>query len=145
MAGAHRQGKHTAIAGEPGIAKSQLTLDFVATLTKGGLWPHGEGQAPHGRVILLSAEDGAADTIVPRLMAAKADRSLVQIIHAVQNKDGKGQHTFNLQSDLDLLEAEIKKLGDVVLVVIDPISSYFGKGPDSHKNVDVRGVLGAGQ
>jgi putative DNA primase/helicase len=29
----------------------------------------------------------------------------------------------------------------VVLVVIDPISSYFGKGPDSHKNVDVRGVL----
>ena len=92
------KGKHTAIAGEPGIAKSQLALDFVATLTKGGLWPHGEGQAPCGRVILLSAEDGAADTIVPRLMAAKADRSLVQIIHAVQNEGGKGQHTFNLQT-----------------------------------------------
>ena len=92
-------------------------------------------------MILLSAEDGAADTIVPRLMAANADRSLVQIIHAVQNEGGKGQHTFNLQTDLDLLEDEIKKFGDVVLVVIDPISSYFGKGPDSHKNVDVRGVL----
>ena len=135
------RGKHTAIAGEPGVAKSQLLLDFIATLTKGGLWPHGEGQAPCGRVILLSAEDGAADTIVPRLMAAKADRSLVEIIHAVQNEGGKGQHTFNLQTDLDLLEDEIKKFGDVDLVAIDPISSYFGKGPDSHKNVDVRGVL----
>jgi putative DNA primase/helicase len=102
------KGKHTAIAGEPGIAKSQLALDFVATLTKGGLWPHGEGQAPCGRVILLSAEDGAADTIVPRLMAAKADLSRVQIIHAVQNEGGKGHHTFNLQTDLDLLGAEIR-------------------------------------
>ena len=35
----------------------------------------------------------------------------------------------------------VDALGDVVAVHIDPISSYFGKGIDSHKNVDVRHVL----
>jgi RecA-family ATPase len=29
----------------------------------------------------------------------------------------------------------------VVLVVVDPISSYFGSGVDTHRNTDVRGVL----
>jgi hypothetical protein len=41
---------------------------------------------------------------------------------------------------LALLEQEIKRCGDVGLVLIDPVSSYMGK-VDSHKNTDVRGVL----
>jgi hypothetical protein len=35
----------------------------------------------------------------------------------------------------------IVDLGEVRLVVIDPISSYLGRGLDSHRNSDVRGVL----
>ena len=35
----------------------------------------------------------------------------------------------------------IANLGDVKLVIIDPISSYLGRGLDSHRNSDVRGVL----
>ena len=62
------------------------------------------------------------------------------IISAVRSDDGKGRRAFNLQADLDLLEQEIAKTGDVQLVIIDPISSYMGK-TDSHKNSDVRGVL----
>ena len=38
-------------------------------------------------MIVLSAEDGAADTIVPRLMAAGADRSRIEIIEATIVKD----------------------------------------------------------
>jgi putative DNA primase/helicase len=34
----------------------------------------------------------------------------------------------------------IKKLGDVLLVIIDPITSYLGK-VDSHKNAELRSVL----
>ena len=50
------------------------------------------------------------------------------------------RRTFNLQHDLALLEAECKRIGDVALIIIDPVSSYLGK-TDSHKNAEVRGVL----
>src|SRR5690242_15883146 len=60
------RGKHTCIAGEPGTGKSQLSIAVIAAVTTGGEWPCGEGQAPLGSAIILSAEDGAADIIVPR-------------------------------------------------------------------------------
>jgi DNA polymerase III delta prime subunit len=134
------RGKHTAFAGEPGVSKSQAAINIAATISKGGLWPNNEGRAPIGKVIFLSAEDGAADTIVPRLMAADADRGQVHIIKAVA-EHGKGPRTFNLQTDLGLLETTIIELGDVQLVVIDPVSAYFGKGVDSHRDTEVRSVL----
>jgi hypothetical protein len=133
-------GKHTCIAGEPGTGKSQLSIAITAAITTGGEWPCGEGCAPIGSVIILSAEDGEADTIVPRLLAAGADLGRVHIISAVYTDAGTGRRGFNLQADLDLLERKITELGDVVLIVIDPISSYLG-GTDSHKNSEVRGVL----
>ena len=133
-------GKHTCIAGEPGTGKSQLTMAIIATISTGGQWPCDEGRAPQGSVIVLSAEDGAADTIVPRLHAAGADLGRVQIVSAVREREGKGRRAFSLQADLTLLEREIERIGDVALVVIDPVSSYLGK-TDSHKNAEVRGVL----
>jgi AAA domain len=133
------RGKHTCIAGEPGTGKSQLSIAIIAALTTGGDWPCGEGRAPIGNVIILSAEDGAADTIVPRLLGAGADRSRVHLVSAVRDDDG-GRRALNLQQDLDLLERKIAEIGNVVLVVVDPVSSYLGK-TDSHKNSEVRGVL----
>jgi hypothetical protein len=131
------RGKHTCVAGEPGTGKSQLSIAIIAALTTGGDWPCGEGRAPLGSVVILSAEDGAADTIVPRLMAAGANLDLVHIVSGVNDK---GRRSFNLQSDIELLERKITEVGDVVLVIIDPVSSYLGK-TDSHKNSEVRGVL----
>ncbi len=134
------RGKHTCIAGEPGTGKSQLSIAIAAAISTGGKWPFGEARAPQGSVLMLSAEDGAADTIVPRLHAVGADLGRVQIVSAVRSEDGRGRRSFNLQADIALLEKEIARIGDVALVVIDPISSYLGK-TDSHKNADVRGVL----
>jgi putative DNA primase/helicase len=133
------RGKHTCIAGEPGTGKSQLTIAIIAAVTTASAWPCGEGRAPLGTVILLSAEDGAADTIIPRLLAAGADLGRVQIVPAVY-VDDKRRRAVNLQSDLKLLEQKIAAIGDVALIVIDPVSSYLGK-IDSHKNAEVRGVL----
>ena len=134
------RGKHTCIAGEPGTGKTQICMNITATVTTGGKWPCGEGQAPLGNVIILSAEDGAADTIVPRLIAAGADLNRVHVVSAVCNVDGKRRRAVNLQSDLELIEKEIAAIGDVALIIIDPVSSYLGK-TDSHKNSEVRGVL----
>jgi hypothetical protein len=133
------RGKHTCIAGEPGTGKSQLSIAIIATVTTGGDWPCSEGRAPFGNVIILSAEDGIGDTVVPRLQAAGADRNRVHVISAVRTGDGS-RKSFNLQNDLDLLEEKIARIGDVALVVVDPVSSYLGK-TDSHKNSEVRGVL----
>jgi putative DNA primase/helicase len=132
-------GKQTLLAGQPGLGKSQVALAVVAAVTTGGPWPCGEGHAPLGSALILVAEDGAADTLVPRLMAAGADLKRVSIINAVGGSEGR--RTFNLQSDIDLLEREIKNIGDVQLVVIDPVSSYLGGNIDSHINAAVRGVL----
>src|SRR5580692_6122800 len=63
------------------------------------LWP---GRMALGKLTILSAEDGLADTIVPRLHAAGANCERVYIISAVRNRDRL--RTFNLQADLALLE-----------------------------------------
>jgi putative DNA primase/helicase len=77
---------------------------------------------------------------VPRLIAAGADLERVHIVSAVGSTDGRGRRTFNLQTDIELLERKIAEIGNVILIVIDPVSSYLGK-TDSHKNSEVRGVL----
>ena len=97
--------------------------------------------APRGSVIILSAEDGAEDTLIPRLIAAGADRSKIHLIEAVKEEDDKGRRTFNLQTDLQLLEERIAQLGDVQAVIIDPASAYMGRRVDSHNDQAVRTVL----
>ena len=135
------RGKLTVIGGDPEEGKSQINVNIAATISKGGEWPNHEGKAPTGSVLILSAEDGVEDTLVPRLIAAGADRSKIHIIEAVRGEDEKGRRTFNLQTDLQLLEAKINEIGDVLVISIDPASAYMGKGVDSHNDQAVRTVL----
>jgi hypothetical protein len=131
--------KLTLVAGDPGIGKSQVGNDIIARTTTGRAWPDG-GKAPLGRCLVLSAEDGVADTIRPRLEAAGADLSMVEVLTAVVSDDGK-RRSFSLQQDLEALERKVRATDDVVLVKIDPITSYMGSGVDSHRTTDVRAVL----
>ena len=85
-------GKQTLLAGEAGLGKSQVSIAVAAAVTIGGAWPCGEGIAPLGNVIFLSAEDGAADTVVPRLMATSADLRRVYIVSAVRTRCQKPSH-----------------------------------------------------
>lgn len=133
-------GKLSLIGGSPGLGKSQVMTDVAATVSNGGDWPCGEGQAPLGSSILLSAEDGIGDTIVPRLAAAYADVSRVHVVAAVTARSGPGRRMFNLKADLDLLEEKIVAVGDARLVVIDPVSAYMG-GADGNGNVETREIL----
>jgi putative DNA primase/helicase len=116
----------------PARARANCPSPHAATTTV-GLWPCNEARVPTGSVIILSAEDSAADTIIPRLVAAGADRNRVQIVDAVWSEDGKSRKCFNLQADLAPLEQKIADRGDVSMVIVDPVSSYLGKA-DSHKN-----------
>jgi len=77
------RGKVSMIAGHPGLGKSQVTAALAAVVTTGGKWPVDISACEVGSVILLNAEDDAADTIRPRLEAAGADVSRIEIVEAV--------------------------------------------------------------
>jgi len=134
-------GKFSIVAGNPGRGKSQLATYMAAAVTIGGPWPNGEGRAPLGSVIILSAEDDAADTLVPRLIAAGADLNRVHIVEGVKVPAGEKQ--FHLADDIEALCDSIDLIGDVKLVTIDPVTAYLGddKKVDSHKNASVRSAL----
>jgi RecA/RadA recombinase len=136
------RGKVTGLVGHPGLGKSQVATDIAATVSKGRPWPGGVANDAAGDVIILSAEDDAADTGVPRLIAAEADRTRVHFVKAVE--DGAGERRFNLAFDLDRLEKEIDQ-HQVSLVVIDPASAYLnpkkGKRIDRNNAGDVRTIL----
>jgi hypothetical protein len=138
-------GKVSMIAGDPGVAKSHMTLWLASRVSNAGQWPDSNERAPLGQVILLSAEDDIADTIRPRLEATGADLSRVHVLQAVQTMDPKGGKTadrfFNLALDMDVLEAALTQTPDVRLVIIDPITAYLGSAVDSHNNSDIRGLL----
>ncbi len=69
--------KLTVIDGDPGLGKSMLTLDLAARVSTGKGSPD-EKPLAEGGVVILSAEDGAADTIAPRLIASGADPSRIE-------------------------------------------------------------------
>jgi len=115
------RGKVGLIAGDPGLGKSQIGTYMAATVSAGGEWPCGEGSACRGDVILITAEDGAADTIRPRLEAAGADLNRVHVIERV--KDQLGPRQFNLLTDLGELERVLRLTQKPRLVIIDPINA----------------------
>ncbi|PIZ03488.1 MAG: hypothetical protein COY58_09205 [Gammaproteobacteria bacterium CG_4_10_14_0_8_um_filter_38_16] len=136
-------GKLSMIAGEPGLGKSQVTASMTAIITSGLEWPDGE-KCEKGNVIILSAEDDAADTIVPRLSAAGANLNSVQIIDNVRKiteNENEELNQFNLANDLPALENMIIEIGNVKAIFIDPIASYLGAKIDDHKNAAVRSIL----
>jgi putative DNA primase/helicase len=133
-------GKLGLLVGLPDEGKGQVLSDIAARITRGSEWPCGEGTALQGNVVLLSAEDDAEDTVVPRLKAAGADLDKVEIVTMIRERDK--ERMFNLVSDLPLLRQKIAAVGNVRLVLIDPTSAYMGVGKiDSYRTADVRAVL----
>ncbi len=135
------RGKLTLFCGDPGLGKSLATIDIAARATTGTAWPDGSAACEPGGVILLSAEDDAADTIRPRLDAAGANVERVQLLRAVRRSGESTEAHFCLDGDLPALETAIARTPETRLIVIDPISAYLGSRIDSHTNAEVRSLL----
>jgi hypothetical protein len=134
------RGVHTAMAGEGGQGKSQVTYSIAAAVTNGGKLPDGS-TAPKGNVIILNAEDNTKTMFGPRLLAAGADMSKIIKVQAVVASADEPARKFSLQNDLAALQELVEEIGDVVLIIIDPASSYMGGTLDGRQNVQVRNVL----
>jgi AAA domain len=124
-------GKVTIIDGDPGIGKSVLTVSVASAQTNAGELPGG-GPTASAPVLLLSGEDDAADTTVPRLKAANANLDLIHL-------PGDEFAGIQFPTDIETIRAAIIKHG-IRLLVIDPLMDYLDPKLDAHKDQDVRKV-----
>lgn len=136
-------GKLAFIEGDPGLGKSWCSLAIAHAVTRGLPLPGDEEDAEMKRtpakVLLLTAEDGLADTIRPRLEGMGADLTLVKILTGVRDTKGEEQH-LSLVHDLSAVDEALTE-GGFALVVIDPLNAYLGIDLDTHKDSALRSVL----
>ena len=135
-------GKLTVVEGDPATAKSTMTLDLAARVTRGAAWPDGEAGCPPSSVLLLSAEDGWGDTIRPRLEAAGADleRCICVAARQVEGERGPILRPVVLPEDTAWIAALIRS-SQAALVVVDVLAAYLSDRVDSHKDQSVRRLL----
>ncbi len=135
-------GKLTVIEGDPATAKSTMTLDLAARVTRGSTWPDGEAGRPPASVLLLSAEDGWGDTIRPRLEAAGADldRCICVAARQVDGEHGPILRPVVIPEDIGWIVRLIEESA-AAMVVIDVLAAYLSDHVDSHKDQSVRRVL----
>jgi hypothetical protein len=132
-------GKLHILAGAPGTGKTTVALALAATITVGGRWPDGTYAEP-GDVLIWSGEDDVADTLIPRLLAAGADRSRVHFARRTTLQTGEVRE-FDPATDFPMLSVAASQVPDLRMLLLDPVVSVVGKGTDSHKNSEVRVAL----
>lgn len=124
------EGKITIIEGDPGLGKSWLTMKIAADLSCGRTLPGNEPQPPH-KILLLSAEDGLADTIKPRLEAMNANF----------------QNIFAVNKPVYITESDMKRIRNICIeknisvIVIDPLVAFMGGKIDLHKANQTRDIM----
>jgi hypothetical protein len=135
-------GKLTVMEGDPAVGKSTLTLDLAARVTTGVQWPDGQPGTASASVLLLSAEDGLADTIRPRLEAAGADLDRVVAWGKEWDQQDVDWHLRPVvfPTDLSGLERRIRR-DEARLVVVDVLVAYLSDRIDAHKDQAVRVLL----
>ncbi|MBR0392579.1 MAG: AAA family ATPase [Oscillospiraceae bacterium] len=125
-------GKITLLQGDPGDGKSTMMMNFIAELSKGGATPDGVAFGRPHKIIYQCSEDGASDTIKPRLEAAGADCRNIAFI----NEEVYGGLTLDDERIRDAI-TECRPQ----LVVIDPIQSYIGNDSDLQIAVRARKLM----
>jgi putative DNA primase/helicase len=135
-------GKLSIIMGAPSTGKTLLSLYIAARVSSGLSWPIDNNVCPKGSVLLLSNEDGIADTVRPRLDAANADVTHIHHLSMINFKSGSGirERLFSLSHDIHELERFLQLHSECKLIIIDPITAYLG-GSDGYNNSEVRGLL----
>jgi AAA domain len=90
-------------------------------------------------VFYCATEDSWQHTIVPRLIAAGADRELVYRVE-VEVIVTSARFELTMPRDCELLAAEVKRL-DVAMVALDPLMSVIDRTVDTYNDRDMRTVL----
>lgn len=128
-------GKPALFDGDPERGKSLVATDLCARLSTGRPWPDGSPSPGPAGSVYVCTEDGAEDTLVPRLLAAGGDPARVSLWTR-----GGGTERFGLPSGTDLLEQALARTG-ARLVVIDPLADFLDPNVIVASDVAVRRAL----
>lgn len=86
------------------VQETTLAIGLIASVISGGVWPDRCLVTEKQNAVIWSAEDGSADTLVPRLIAAGADLDQVFFLDGRTNSLGESdvfapaQHFASLRS-----------------------------------------------
>ena len=130
-------GKLHLLAGSPGTGKTTIAVSHAAAITAGAAWPDGAsggGASEPGDVLIWSGEDGIADTLLPRFLAAGGDPNRLHFAGAV-SESGRSR-PFNPATDLPKLIGAARTMRGLKLIVLDPVVAVIVG--DSHKNSETR-------
>lgn len=128
------------VYGDGGLGKTSICLDLAARLTTGKPMPNCEdGEAVKGSVIVMSKEEDIGMLLRPRLEAAGADLAKVHAFGRPLYGD-EFAVVDELATTTAELERQIRRIGDVKLVIIDPVASFAGN-LDLNSNKGVRQLL----
>jgi hypothetical protein len=104
-------GELTIMAAYGGVGKGLVAVDLAARISRGCDWPLSDEPAPLGNVLWYEAEDRINTTVVPRLIAAKADLDHIAI-------------EKNAEAFFALKRSTLKRQG-VKLIVLSPLFSFL--------------------
>jgi len=118
-------GGPTSVVGIGGLGKSALALAWGKRVTDHG-----------GSVLVVSYEDAAGAVIRPRFEALGGDLDLLFVLSV---DPGDGELTF--PADLPEIDRHVRETG-ARLLIVDPVSAAIDLKLDTHRDQDVRSVLG---
>jgi hypothetical protein len=124
-------GKISVVQGDPGAGKSCLLLSIAAHVSTGAALPFSASEPITGNVIYQNAEDGAADTLKPRLVSMGADCKKIAFIDAA---------SLNIDDDCKLLERYVRET-KARLLVLDPFTAFIGTKADMCRASDIRRLM----
>jgi hypothetical protein len=113
------------LAGRKGSCKGTFTALLAARVTTGDLC--GEPK----RVLVVTSEDSVELDFLPRFIAAGGNPEMVEMVVG----------PFQLPHDIGWMREQAERLGDVGLIVIDPLGNHLGDG-DTYKPGIVRDAIG---
>jgi RecA-family ATPase len=126
------RGKLTLFDGDPGVGKSYTALAIAAALSNGSPLPFDEAPEAPLRSWIISAEDGPADTVKPRLRKLGAEMSMI----AIPNRE---LNFTPSQINATLIDRMLQEL-PAAMIVLDPILAYSGRRSTDSAS-DVRSLL----
>lgn len=132
------KGELTAIFGAPDVGKSTLLCRFVAGVTTGEANDQSEGLKPNcrGNVVILDIENSIEKTLLPRLKAAGANLEKVHFIGKNTENNEQENFSFCNHKHIARLEVHCRHLGDVAIIVVDPI--YAAVKSDANNDAQAR-------
>ena len=117
--------KVTLLEGDPDLGKTWLALSIARNVSLGMALPD-DKKRDTGRILYMSAEDDASDTLVPRFEQLGGDLTKIAFPNKVDTISQENAFT-------DTIEVFKPKL-----IIIDPLQAYIGSDTDMHRANETR-------